>query len=377
MAQKLEFQFHIKSPDTYQDFTVPLGTTVIGRDPSTNLPLVFPLVSRRHAQLVCTEDECTIMDLGSANGTIVNDLKLEPNVPVKITNQALILIGPFEITCEIIPINDAPVEPAFVESQPTNPDMPVVQAQEPAPLEEVVVPPVEEKIEDSSAQVPEAEVPPEPAKQEGEGPAGGRRRKQAKAAPEEPGEIPPPIPPEPPTSKPLEPEPPKRDLMPPGLSIQSLHLLNYLPGIYQTDFMSRFMALFESILIPIEWNIDNFDLFLDPGTSPISFLPWLANWYEIVYDSSWSEEQRRTLLKEAYQIYSRRGTRWALSRILEIYIGQKPEILEFGSQGGPSSSEPFTFIVKLASGNQNLNKDLIERIIDSSKPAQTTYKLIF
>ncbi len=160
--------------------------------------------------------------------------------------------------------------------------------------------------------------------------------------------------------------------MPPGLGIYSQRMLNYLPGIYQTDFMSRFLALFKSILIPIEWNVDNFDLYLDPATAPLDFLPWLANWYMVCFDSTWNEAQHRTLLAEAHQIYARRGTRWALSRVLEIYLGQKPEISEFTNE-----KEPFTFTVNLAVSKEKVNQELVEAIIDSSKPAHTTYRLSY
>ena len=73
-----------------------------------------------------------------------------------------------------------------------------------------------------------------------------------------------PTPPPPPVIEPVEDDYP----MPPGLSMYSRQLLQFLPGIYHTDFMSRFLAVFESILMPIEWNIDNFDLYLDPGSAP-------------------------------------------------------------------------------------------------------------
>ena len=158
----------------------------------------------------------------------------------------------------------------------------------------------------------------------------------------------------------------------PGLSLHSQRLINYLPGIYATDFMSRFLALFESVLVPIEWNVDNFDMFLDSGTSPLAFLPWLASWYEITFDSTWSETQRRNLLREAPQIYARRGTRWALSRLLEIYTGALPEIVEFSDP-----KDPFTFIVKLPIRERDVNRQLLEHLIDSSKPGHASYVLEF
>jgi phage tail-like protein len=160
--------------------------------------------------------------------------------------------------------------------------------------------------------------------------------------------------------------------VPPGLSTHSRRLLSYLPGIYHTDFMARFLGIFESILTPIEWNVDNFDLYLHPGTAPTGFMPWLANWFEIAFDPTWSEAQRRTLLAEAHQIYARRGTRWALSRVLEIYTGRKPEIIDLGE-----GQEPCTFTVKLPLRKRDANQELIAAITDANKPAHTTYTLEF
>ena len=343
MAQKMEFRLHVKGPEASHDFVLPLGQAILGREPSSEVLLAYPLVSRKHARFTCTESTCEIVDLGSANGTTVDGVKLTPDVPSSLSDGSVITIGPFEILVEAVETPTAVEMPAAVKTpevvEKTAPEAPVAkQAKAPAK-------PVSEK--------PIVKKAAKPAEEKGSGQS---------AAP------PPPAPP-----KAVEKiVPPEDSKTPPGLGTHSLRLLNYLPGIYHTDFMSRFLALFESILIPIEWNVDHFDMYLDPGTAPLGFLPWLANWYTIIFDSTWSESQRRTLLKEAHQIYARRGTRWALSRVLEIYLGKKPEISEFTLE-----KEPFTFIVKLSMSKEDVNQELVEAIIDSSKPAHTTYRLTF
>jgi signal transduction histidine kinase len=50
---------------------------VIGRDPSSDLPLEDPMVSLRHAQVIRTESGYEIRDLGSRHGTYVGDDKVE------------------------------------------------------------------------------------------------------------------------------------------------------------------------------------------------------------------------------------------------------------------------------------------------------------
>jgi phage tail-like protein len=134
--------------------------------------------------------------------------------------------------------------------------------------------------------------------------------------------------------------------------------------------MSRFLAIFEATLKPIEWNIDNFDLSLSPSAAPTSFLPWLATWFELTFDSTWSEEKRRELLREAHALYARRGTAWAMRRILEIYTGVEPEIIDT-----EEGLEPFMFKVKLPLTAAQIDRALLEQIIDANKPAHTNYTL--
>jgi phage tail-like protein len=149
--------------------------------------------------------------------------------------------------------------------------------------------------------------------------------------------------------------------IPPGLDRYSRRYLEYLPPIYHTDFMSRFLALFEAILMPVEWTVDGFDMFLDPETAPAGFLPWLQNWFLIAFDDTWSDEKRRTFLLEAHKIYARRGTKWALARMLEIYLGQKPDIDDDSQQ-----LEPLTFLVRIPLPESSVDRELVENLIDLS-----------
>jgi len=318
-----EFQLQIAGPNTSRQFSIPVGTTTIGRLPGNDLQLDEAQVSRQHARIECTGAECQITDLGSSNGTRVDGQALTPSVPMPLTHLAIIKIGSFDLIFkQILAVaKEAPAVPA------PSPQL------GPAPIQaepvEVAVPGAVETMMGS---------PP-------------------------PTKPPPPLPPA---------APEEQSPVPPGLSLHSSRLLGYLPGIYHTDFMARFLGIFESILTPIEWNIDNFDLYLHPGTAPVGFIKWLADWFGITFDRSWTEAQRRTFLAEAHEIYARRGTRRALSRILEIHTGHVPEILDLGKD-----REPYTFTVRLPMAASGVNKESLERLIDASKPAHTTYRLEF
>jgi phage tail-like protein len=306
MAQEFIFRLQIQGVHESWTFEIPAGAEEIsiGRQAGVDVLLEHQQVSRRHAVLRCSDTECQITDLKSANGTRLNGEKLTPRVPVVLKPGDSIQIGAFNIDFEQIPVESSQEE---------------VEPPEPPPFEE-------EPLLGADLEVP---LPPPP-------------------------------------DYPLLPLPrfdPSQP--PPGLTFRSERLLGYLPGIYHTDFMASFLAIFESVLFPIEWQIDNFDLFLDPDTAPTGFLPWLANWFAMGFDSTWSEAQRRTFLKEAYSIYARTGTRDALCRLLEIYCGYVPEV-----DDEAEDLAPHTFRVKLRPTNSEQRKS-IERLINAYKPTHT------
>lgn len=320
-------QLTITGPDTTFTVELPPGVTTLGREQGQAVLLPDQMVSRRHAQIERAADTCTITDLDSSNGTQVNGVVILPQTPQPLANGAEIHIGPFRLVYERAAVAAAPPAPQPAPPRPAAP--------RPVP------PPV----------VPAPPAPPAPP-----------------ARP--PAQPPPALPPGPPHARtPAPPADPLLDILP----RRSVRLLDYLPGIYQGeegDFTSRFLGLFEAVLLPIEWNIDNFDLFLAPDTAPTAFLPWLSRWFALTFDDTWSEAQRRTLLAEAHQLFARLGTKVALSRVLEIYTGQAPEIIDQADD-----LEPFTFIVRLAQNRGRVSEELITNLIDAYKPAHTSYQL--
>ena len=56
--------------------TLPPGDYVIGRNADVEIFADTPLISRRHAQLTINYDHLLIEDLGSSNGTFVNEQRI-------------------------------------------------------------------------------------------------------------------------------------------------------------------------------------------------------------------------------------------------------------------------------------------------------------
>ena len=295
--------------------------TTIGRQAGNDVVVDDQRVSRQHALIECRDGACALTDLESSNGTYLEGIRLTPNVPMPVPPGAEIKIGASTMKVVVEVSDEAEEMVAREDAMPAPPPLP--------------------SPEEGQSR---SEPPPLP----GEGQGGAE-------------------PPSPPGASQGG-----EEGLPPGLEIRSRRLLSYLPSIYHTEFMSRFLGIFETMLTPIEWNIDNFDLFLDPGTAPADFLTWLAEWFDITFDPSWTEAQQRQLLREAHLIYARRGTRWALSRVLEIYTGHRPEIVD-----DDDALEPYTFSITLPVQAAQLGRDLIEHLIDAHKPTHTMYTLEF
>src|SRR3954453_4149806 len=69
--------YRLISPDGTQSFDLKMHTPlIIGRAPTCDVPVFDPTISRRHAELVCDEENVTLRDLGSSNGTFVNGARV-------------------------------------------------------------------------------------------------------------------------------------------------------------------------------------------------------------------------------------------------------------------------------------------------------------
>jgi len=67
---------------------------VIGRDPSAELPLDYPMISWRHAELTREAGQIYVRDLGSRNGTYVDGVRIYGKTPLRPGSQ--IALGSFQ-----------------------------------------------------------------------------------------------------------------------------------------------------------------------------------------------------------------------------------------------------------------------------------------
>jgi adenylate cyclase len=69
--------YRLISPDGTQSFDLKLhAPLIVGRAPTCDVSVADPTISRRHAELVVDDEQVTLRDLGSSNGTFVNGHKV-------------------------------------------------------------------------------------------------------------------------------------------------------------------------------------------------------------------------------------------------------------------------------------------------------------
>ncbi len=334
----MQYRLRVYSPGYQgkQDFVLPVGELVVGRNPARtpNLQMTHAYLLDTHLAFHTDADQATVT-LGAAatpvHETLLNGKPLRPNRPAALKDGDQLLIRNLDATDQIITF--------FVECFGQTP------------------------VGSALAPTPNGELCPVPI----------------------------------------------------GLRCQSVRLLPLLPAIYQPDrpllccdgqstgaavgampadadgtpslcrtcgrakpadltldsFLSRYLALVESMLLPVSATVANFDLFLNPLTAPETFLPWLAGWIEL--EAGWSVAQQRALLAT----FAWRGTKLGLTRLLECYTGHRPTIIDEEATLPPHTFRVVLPVALAELATKTISEASLRRLIDLYKPAHTTYLLEF
>lgn len=67
----------LKQNGTSKTFPLPSSVTVIGRRQDCDLCVPLMIISRRHCELNLDQDQLTVRDLGSRNGTFINGRQID------------------------------------------------------------------------------------------------------------------------------------------------------------------------------------------------------------------------------------------------------------------------------------------------------------
>ena len=112
------------------------------------------------------------------------------------------------------------------------------------------------------------------------------------------------------------------------------YLDRYLPELYRetdvrektdktgaaggSDFLQRFLCLFESVLTPMEDRVAASYMLTNPRSAPRDALDWLGQWIGLSGDTDLSEGQKRLYIRHATELYRKRGTLNGLKLTLDL-----------------------------------------------------------
>jgi phage tail-like protein len=114
-----------------------------------------------------------------------------------------------------------------------------------------------------------------------------------------------------------------------------LSYLRYLPEVYQEDsesseFLERFLSIFESVLYDSEETISRIPLYFDPMAAPEEFYRWLADCVSLDLYELLTDDEKREFILRAVEFYKQKGTLSGLSTLVSFLTkGKKCCIKEY------------------------------------------------
>lgn len=166
--------------------------------------------------------------------------------------------------------------------------------------------------------------------------------------------------------------------------------MQYLPEVYQANlrsasFVERFLGIYQSLYQDMTMQIEAAARYFDPDSVEEEVLRWLSGWLSIDDSYVWTEDRLRYLVKNAMELYGIRGTVEYLEKIIRLYTGKKPYIVEHHQLEPFLKQEDgraelitelygdnkyiFTVIVETAAIIGNKEYKILTKIIENAKPA--------
>lgn len=153
-------------------------------------------------------------------------------------------------------------------------------------------------------------------------------------------------------------------------------LNSYLPEIYQgnkQEFLERFLSIFQSVYEDMARKIRQDTSFLDLQASKKELLLWLAQWIHVENRHLWKEENLRRYLLCGASCFGQRGTVRGLIRMVRIFTGEEPYLVEAKKGENPDS---FSVLIKESAIADLRSFRAVERLIGEGKPADMQVSLI-
>lgn len=109
------------------------------------------------------------------------------------------------------------------------------------------------------------------------------------------------------------------------------NFINIFPEIYRerNSFFHRYLSVFSGMYYELQEKTEEFERNINVDTAPMEMLPILASWMGLdIHGDYMDEAAMRTIVREAYELNKKKGTKAALERVVSIVLGEKAIIKE-------------------------------------------------
>ena len=170
-------------------------------------------------------------------------------------------------------------------------------------------------------------------------------------------------------------------------------IIKYFPEIYRKnkdDFFERYLSIFSSLNKDYQRSVDNACNLIDIDKTKDEMLPLLANWLGIDIEGNFLNSlQLRVLIKNAKYLNQYKGTIGVIKKIVELFVGVEPIIIEqvkvqkyavsenFRLYQELYGTDPCEFLIVL---NKELEQEIfyqLKSLVNMFKPARTRFVIVF
>lgn len=184
-----------------------------------------------------------------------------------------------------------------------------------------------------------------------------------------------------------------------GVAIKDLEIqvpgdnfMNVFPEVYRekNSFFHRYLSIFSSIHNDFQEQLDHREDMLDIDKAPKKFLELFLKWVGIDVDGGFLEEEDlKALLRESGNLIKYKGTRKSIEKLCELFVGEKPTILERGlMQKYVRSSEqeiydslygdsPYDVTLLMANVVEEHKKEQLLHLLRQFKPIRCRLHILF
>ena len=159
------------------------------------------------------------------------------------------------------------------------------------------------------------------------------------------------------------------------------------PQVYQTDndFLQRYLSIFSTMYQEFQEEIDALPEMLDVDTAPEALLPMFARWLGLETDEAlFSSEELRRLLKAAPELMARKGTKWAVEKVVKLFVEEPVYIVErnlllsdMRHSEDLYGTTPYDFTVMVGRKMDEKLRLRLKFLIDQFRPARSRCHIVF